>query len=943
MRLVRNIFRYLGLAAGIIFLASVHSCVIEIDGGRNLDAPLMVQPSVSGSTPTKTTVADDPGQKENDLISLDVFVKGVTVPDFWKTYHLTVAANNLQEAVDNLLSRNWREDVDDSGSRHYVEGDKYDVYAVANSDLTSGTVASFSALCGLRENEFSSACVWNDGTINPAALNLHKTYVDASVFDVTTGTNQQKRAFTNAKKFVMDGVVHDWSPVGGIQVIPMTLERAASKFEVNVSFSDDFLQDLASDGKTITGQPGWRFVNFAYDAPLINPNNYPGGSVSEAEHVLDAGALILGNASFDATDHYRFTINTYSYPRKWDLADAVNEAPALVVSVGYMENNVTQYTYYRIPLVDQNTTNTIGRNMFYRVNAVIESSGSTSLDDLAGTVVDYEVIPWNDASHSGTQPSDVEYNERLYLQVTPHTYTLRGDGPQSVDLTYKVPTGKHIKIQYFTTQENNEAVAAGNTVSNSGTAYSNNPQSPAAYYYNKSGTYRTKFKNANVQVSITDNNPTGDIDKGTITVSSTSLANKAIKHIVFRVYLDVDGWYAKGLYRDIYIRHFPTDNIQGIPGSWSSRVALDASGNVITEPDYSFYPKDGYTAESGTFYWTYAEYSSSQNSGGTYIVRTEETLGETLNNYYQYNDWSHNFFYNNYTWPTSEANAVLYNGYYYWRTSRTTGNGWGARTYYTFHRARYSSTARYVDSSGKPSTGNWVDWENDRVGSNGATSSKTVSDSNFRAKVYTSFNNYGTTVSYCVPIVSNNNSGGRYYYTNGGSSGYTILTNNYMYVIQIAETNPTYKLGRPELDANYQTDDHVVSPAFMIASQLGAVSPYGSNEADGKSAAAHCGTYMEVAQDGTRYVGWRLPTAEEIGVIIKYQGTSPDSVLIDGVEITNNDDRVLTPVLTGSYYWTSNIKTGPVETGYTVDPTNDAYVRCVRDMLPEEIKALNKE
>ena len=933
MKKMQRIARVWGLTAGVLLLAGVHSCVLDLDGGQRFDAPLSVQPSVSGSTPTKATVPDDSSQKENDLISLDVFIKGVTVPSFWKTYHLTVAEDQLEEAVDNLLARNWREEKDDSETRSFVEGDKYDVYAVANSDLTSGTVASFAALSALRESEYSPACLWDDGSVNPEALNLHKTY--KADFDPSSASGQNRRAFTNSKKFVMDGFVKDWSPVGGAQVIPMTLERAASKFEVNVSFSDEFLQNLAKENKSITGMPGWRFVNFAYDAPLINPEHY-GGTVSDAEHVLTAGALLLGNAAYGTPEeNYKFTINTYSYPRKWALEDVVNEAPALVVSVGFADANGTQYTYYRIPLVDQKSATSIGRNMFYRVNAVIESSGSTSLDDLTGLVVDYQVIPWNDASHSGDQPSDVLPFERLYLQVTPHTYTLRGDGTQSVDLTYKVPTGKHVKIQYFASQQYNEAIAAGNTVGNVGNPYSSG--NAAAFYYNKSGTYRTYFVNGNVQVSIVDNNSSGEIDKGTITVSSNSLANKAIKHIVFRVYLDVDGWFAKGLYRDIYIRHFPTDNIQGIAGSWSSRT----SDVVESVPQIRFTSATGYTYESGRFYYSYAEYQANRQ----YIQRdVRSSYSNPASSVISDNEFA--------TYYNSEENAALLyysdgTPVYIWRES----SWWAGTTYYL---AQYYRDGRYV----KYSDHHWVDWSSDANATYSEEAAKvTYDDNHFFAKVY----NENDSKVYPI-IVSRTGSVGNYSfrYSRGTSqtgtvnsyspSGYTArgtnmtsLTNNYMYVIQIAETNPTYKLGRPELDENYQTNDHVVSPAFMIASQLGAVTTFGNTEEGGRSAAWHCNTYMEVAKDGTRYTGWRLPTEEEIRVIIQYQGTDPSSVTIDGVTITDNNDRVLTPVLTGSHYWTSNNKLSPVETHYDTGQEINYAVRCIRDMSPEEIHALNKD
>jgi hypothetical protein len=145
-----------------------------------------------------------------------------------------------------------------------------------------------------------------------------------------------------------------------------------------------------------------------------------------------------------------------------------------------------------------------------------------------------------------------------------------------------------------------------------------------------------------------------------------------------------------------------------------------------------------------------------------------------------------------------------------------------------------------------------------------------------------------------------------------------------MYVIQITSTSDKYALGRPVLDGNYQSQDKVASPAFMIASQLGAV----STTDDPIVASTHCGTYMEVGTDGTRYVGWRLPTKQEIEVIIGYQ----DGTYTSGITMVT--------VLGGQYYWALDGTTAYVSTG-SGGSTNTGFVRCVRDLSVEEVEQLN--
>ena len=113
----------------------------------------------------------------------------------------------------------------------------------------------------------------------------------------------------------------------------------------------------------------------------------------------------------------------------------------------------------------------------------------------------------------------------------------------------------------------------------------------------------------------------------------------------------------------------------------------------------------------------------------------------------------------------------------------------------------------------------------------------------------------------------------------------------------------------------------------MIASQLGAVTTF-NNAAN---AATHCRRYMEVAEDGTRYTGWRLPTKSEISVITGYQYGS-----IGGVTIPS-DYRVLSPVLTGRYYWSLS---GDLVLTRTSNQDGN-YLRCVRDLSAEEVERLN--
>ena len=168
-----------------------------------------------------------------------------------------------------------------------------------------------------------------------------------------------------------------------------------------------------------------------------------------------------------------------------------------------------------------------------------------------------------------------------------------------------------------------------------------------------------------------------------------------------------------------------------------------------------------------------------------------------------------------------------------------------------------------------------------------------------------------------------------------GSGRNLSLTNNRMYIIQVSSTKDSkYNIAHPNIDASGYTNDEVVSPAFMIASQLGAVQSGSFNQTSAKT---HCETYLEVKKENGKqveYKGWRLPTKAEIQFIVDFQKES----------FKRNDNTTIQPikpVLTGEYYYTLNNES--VATGYTGWEASGTYIRCVRDLTPAQVEELDKQ
>lgn len=175
---------------------------------------------------------------------------------------------------------------------------------------------------------------------------------------------------------------------------------------------------------------------------------------------------------------------------------------------------------------------------------------------------------------------------------------------------------------------------------------------------------------------------------------------------------------------------------------------------------------------------------------------------------------------------------------------------------------------------------------------------------------------------------------------NDDNDGNTGNENNMMYFVTITQTDAEYKLAHPLLENvseyNNQSaavsspeNDNLVSPSFMLASTLGAVSSSSLNSAGGWSEArSHCSYYVEtyIDKDGNTQVldDWRLPTSAEIKVIIDYQNNP-------------NTQTVMEEVLGGQFYYVSwsgaNDEKGNAATGNNNQGT---FVRCIRDVKPTD-------
>ena len=163
-----------------------------------------------------------------------------------------------------------------------------------------------------------------------------------------------------------------------------------------------------------------------------------------------------------------------------------------------------------------------------------------------------------------------------------------------------------------------------------------------------------------------------------------------------------------------------------------------------------------------------------------------------------------------------------------------------------------------------------------------------------------------------------------YYFRRNNSSSFSTSKiwddgNARMYHVQITSTSNKYTLGRPRMTEDGITDSgndnaELVSPSFMIASQLGAVFTVDSRE----MAASHCKEYVEVDKDGNVYDDWRLPTKAEIEIIIDFQYRA---------------NAAMDEVLAGRRYYSASVV---VSNPNGSNASSGTAIRCIRDVYGDE-------
>ena len=672
--------------------------------------------------------------------------------------------------------------------------------------------------------------------------------------------------------FTMSGCRINWEPAASpnVYTIPVELTRLAAKIEISLDLQFE-------DAKTeISGKE------------YIYPTNDDVGQLQYSVHNYATNALVLpGNddtfeydVASSAGINIKFVdkdnegksvpkIIAYTYPTEW-TNDILKET-YIIFNAQLKAIDEAEYmnNYYKIPLRLSNDENKmLERNHWYKVKATISEKGNATPDKpVELTDVHYEVAPWNDID------IDINDDTPMYLELSEYDVVMRN--VDTYDLTFA---------------SSSQITSA--TINN-------------IYYINKNGKPITVTNDEIKAVPETGLN-------GKLSIQSPIPENKTIRYMTLTVTND------QGLSKEVTIKQYPLEYITGIAGLYSYL--------------------DGYVGvwPSNLYQLTYNSWAVDMNTEQQYIIKKSlenskivSGLNKNIGNnavmkskFYVENESGEgrifridlNYFKEYEKVPAGEGN---YNNVYTYKGSNK-GN-------YTI-KATESLWGDYT----KNDAGDYIEKNVDGLG--GYTLEITNVGENLGKYSHSYVETKSGNGNYVKTTVDNFKSDLVYYLEDNGTA-----SNNQMYHVVITSTSEDYQLGRPIMDEEDEEivdpdnldNDNLVSPSFMLASQLG-----NSSTISWEDAKNQCKNYVEVGINKEVYNDWRLPTAAEINIIIKYQ--------TDPKVNTGNNNAVMDYVLnygeqSTPNYWISrknysmkipNSGKGTLEQG---ESNSKRRVRCVRD------------
>lgn len=811
---------------------------------------------------------------DNVIRYLDVFIfdstTGELVPNCY--FHFGDGSNNIVDPVC-LISGNWK--------NRFQDHETCDVYVIANLHIHSS----------------------GNNTASETDLEQIQTLSDLQQLVDEYKDIYQSVSQDSKMPFTMSGCM-GWEPAesSNVYTIPVELTRLAAKIEISLDLK--FTTDQTTiNGTTYRyptnddiGQLQYSVHNYATNARVL-----PGNDDTFGYTIASAAETSLKFMDTDNSDNSVPKIIAYTYPTEWSN-DILKETYVILnaqLKRTTDQGGDPQYmnNYYKIPLrLSTDDNKKLERNHWYKVKATITAKGNATPDEpVEVTNVQYEVAPWYDTN------IDINGDTPLYLELSEYDVVMRN--VDTYDLTF-ASSSQIVKDPTDVTSQKAEI------------------EIKEIYYKNKYGKKIDLTNDENI-IDSTYLSVEGGLN-GHLVIHSPIPVNKTIRYITLTVknaQYDESDQGTHSCIKTVTIKQYPLEYITGISGLYSY---LDENTGAWPTGLYQL-NYDSWAVDKNTE----PQYTINQSLENSAIVKGLNGH-EGLNGHIGDNKEMKSKFYveNN----NGEGRIFRIDLSYlkdYEKVPAGTGKYNNVYTYEGKEKGNYTITATesawgdYTQNSDK----DYIEKNVDGLGGYTLAIKNVGKNKGDYSHSYISQqggNYIRTKDTDFIPNLV-------YYLEDNGTA-----SNNQMYHVVITSTSGDYQLGRPIMkkdeeivDPNNLDNDKLVSPSFMLASQLG-----NSSTISWEDAKNQCKNYVEVGINGEVYDDWRLPTAAEINIIIKYQtddkvNTKDDRAVMDYVlnyEGQSNPD-----------YWVSRsnyfMHIPASGEGTLQGGSSDAEhrVRCVRD------------
>lgn len=617
-----------------------------------------------------------------------------------------------------------------------------------------------------------------------------------------------------------------------VYTISVELTRLAAKIEISLDLK--FTTDQTTiNGTTYQyptnddiGQLQYSVHNYATNARVLPGNDDTFG------YTIASAAEETSLKFMDKNDSGKSVpkIIAYTYPTEWSN-DILKETYVILNArlKSTTDQGDSQYmnNYYKIPLrLSTDDNKKLERNHWYKVKATITAKGNATPDKpVEVTNVQYEVAPWYDTN------IDINGDTPLYLELSEYDVVMRN--VDTYDLTF-ASSSQIVKDPTDVTSQKAEI------------------EIKEIYYKNKYGKKIDLTNDENI-IDNTYLSVEGGLN-GHLVIHSPIPVNKTIRYITLTVknaQYDESNSGTHSCIKTVTIKQYPLEYITGISGLYSY---LDentgAWPNDLYQLNYNSWVVDKNTEPQ--------QYTINKSLKDSAIVKG-------LNGHIGDNKEMKSKFYveNN----NGEGRIFRIDLSYlkdYEKVPAGTGKYNNVYTYEGKEKGNYTITATesewgdYTQNSDK----DYIEKNVDGLGGYTLAIKNVGKNKGDYSHSYISQqggNYIRTKDTDFIPNLV-------YYLEDNGTA-----SNNQMYHVVITSTSGDYQLGRPIMkeeivDPNNLDNDKLVSPSFMLASQLG-----NSSTISWEDAKNQCKNYVEVGINGEVYDDWRLPTAAEINIIIKYQ------------------------------------------------------------------------